>query len=262
MNSSDWVITQEHLASLDSIVVRHATSEAECLGVFCHGFGAPGDDLAGLAEWMINECKSLDVKPLLVFPAAPIDLSDDDMPGGRAWWRLNMAKLMQANMTNSFDDIRSEIPEGIDQARTQLVEFVEAAQLKFGMNDKPFILGGFSQGAMLAVDIYLHAPQNPMGLFAWSSALVNKGDWKERIKSEEFQNRLKQNPHPTYFQSHGTSDTVLSLKNGQRLDSFLQSAGMKGKMITFSGGHEIPPQVILGTADYIKSLLSTASQTV
>ena len=214
--------------------------------VVFHGYGADAFDLFPLNEMIPTQY------PLnWIFPQGPLEVPIGPGWTGRAWWNINIEQIQKDAAQGVERDLSTEASPQAVASRQKVIAAIETLKVPWNK----VILGGFSQGAMLAVDIYLHAPQSPMGLFVWSSALVNKVEWKERTKSEDFQNRLKENPHPTYFQSHGTNDTVLSLKNGQRLDSFLQSVGMKGKMITFNGGHEIPPQVILGTADYLKGLL-------
>jgi phospholipase/carboxylesterase len=247
MNSSDWIATQESFSSLSSIVVRHASQAPECLAVFCHGFGAPGDDLAGLAEWMLEECEKIDVVPLLVFPAAPIDLSDEDMPGGRAWWRLNMARLMQATMTNSFDEIRSEIPEGIDEARNQLVELIDGTRRQFDLATTPLLLGGFSQGAMLAMDTAVRGLEKPPeGMALYSGALICEHAWKRAV------NRLAETDT---FQSHGRQDPILPIQTGKWLSDLIAPNCRSHQWHAFNGPHTIPPEAIVGTCKLMKKLV-------
>ena len=214
--------------------------------VVFHGYGADAFDLFPLNEMVPSQF------PLnWIFPQGPLEVPIGPGWTGRAWWNINIEQIQKDAALGNERDLSLESSPQAVSSRDKVLAAIETLKVPWNQ----IILGGFSQGGMLAVDTYLHAPQNPMGLFVWSSALVNKTEWKERTKSEEFQNRLKEYPQPTYFQSHGVNDTVLSLKNGQRLESFLQSIGMKGKMITFSGGHEIPPQVINGTTEYIKGFL-------
>jgi phospholipase/carboxylesterase len=201
----------------------------------CHGFGAPGDDLAGLAEVYLEQCLSTALRPALVFPAAPLDLADEGMPGGRAWWRLNMARLMQATMTNSFDQLRSEIPAGIDQAREALMEAVRTARHRFGSAPQ-LVLGGFSQGAMLAVDTALRGLDDPPhGLIIYSGALLCEGLWRP-LSSRLASTRI--------YLSHGTLDPILPIQTGRWLAEMLLEAGCRLNPYYFQGPHTIPMRAL------------------
>ncbi len=84
-----WSMNRENIERLNCVTVAPPTTgKIDRIAVYCHGFGAPGDDLVGLAEPIVRAADSNDESFLLVFPAAPIDLSRYGMPGGRAWWPL------------------------------------------------------------------------------------------------------------------------------------------------------------------------------
>ena len=110
------------------------------------------------------------------------------------------------------------------------------------------ILSGFSQGGMLATDLALHAPESPLGLALMSTALINKNDWKAAAVNRA---------GLPFFQSHGDQDMVLPYKNASRLETLLIQAGLKGSLMRFPGGHEIPPQVMERMGAYLNSRLST-----
>ncbi len=120
----EWKAERIQLGGLRGAVARPVNAAPTHCLLLCHGFGAPGDDLLGLAGEIVSEAEPRGVLPFMVFPEAPIDLADEGMPGGRAWWRLNMMRLMQATMSGSFDELRDEVPEGIDEARELLVEAI------------------------------------------------------------------------------------------------------------------------------------------
>ncbi len=171
---------QVRLGSLDAIVVFPAGRPATHTMVLCHGF-APRVMI--WPDWpvvcFISRCDRMELAPVMVFPEAPSTWQAKGMPGGRAWWRLNMAKLMELNMTGSFEQMRDEGPPGIDEARGALVNAIESAQKQFQVEDRPLLLGGFSQGAMLAVDTALRGLATPPSAMAiYSGALLCESLWR------------------------------------------------------------------------------------
>src|SRR5437868_11004929 len=97
------------------------------------------------------------------------------------------------------------------------------------------ILGGFSQGAMLATDLYLNAPETPAGLMLLSGAVINKEEVKplvEKRRGEKF------------FQCHGTNDQVLMMRGARQLESLLNAGGMKGGCRGFPGRLEVLAQML------------------
>jgi phospholipase/carboxylesterase len=214
--------------------------------IIFHGYGADAFDLHQLSE-VIPVSKPLN----WIFPQGIKEVPIGPGWTGRAWWDIDVDGIQRAAMSGVDRDLSLESSPQAPAARQKVFSMIEA--LKVPWNN--IILGGFSQGGMLAMDIFMHAPEEPKGLVIWSSALVNKEEWKKCAQSENYKRRRERAPHFKYFQSHGVSDSVLSIKNGQRLESFLQSIGGKGKMVTFPGAHEIPPAVILGTRDYLNEII-------
>ncbi len=236
--NAGWRGDQVRLGDLDAIVVFPAGRPATHTMVLCHGFGAPGDDLAGLAGSFASICDRIELAPVMVFPEAPIDLASEGMPGGRAWWRLNMAKLMELNMKGSFDQMRDEVPPGIDEARGALVNAIEFAQKQFQVEDRPLLLGGFSQGAMLAVDTALRGLTIPPSAMAiYSGALLCESLWRPATK------RLGQT---RIFQCHGRQDFVLPVDTGIWLGQLLEEHAQAHELHLFDGPHTIP-QVAIGS---------------
>jgi phospholipase/carboxylesterase len=78
-----------------------------------------------------------------------------------------------------------------------------------------------------------------------SGTLVAQDEWKKHVPNREGQR---------FFQSHGQMDQVLGFKQAQKLETLLTQNGMKGSLLGFRGGHEIPPQVLQGISQYINSL--------
>ncbi len=214
---------------------RHISSVA----VFCHGFGAGGDDLVGLASEILQVAPS-DQACMLVFPAAPLSLDDQGMPGGRAWWLLSVQRLLSALEDGRYEQVRAEEPSGIDSAREQLVETIQIVLAENQLDESRLLLGGFSQGAMLSVDTALRGLERPPAkLCLYSGCLICEPRWKplaSRLKETEI------------FQSHGRMDPILPLQTGLWLTELLQEAGCELECFEFSGVHTIPMEAIERTA--------------
>ncbi len=222
------------LAGLTTRIVGPA--DATTTVVLLHGFGAPGDDLVSLASY-------LRVPARFVFPEAPIEL------GGlygdsRAWWRLDLAKLEAELRSGAIRDRRDEVPEGLLEVRTQVLRFLDELQTKLSIADNQLVLGGFSQGAMLSLDVALHRKAPPAGLILMSGTLLAESEWGPRMPT------LAGVP---VMQSHGQHDMLLPYSMAEILRDKLVSAGAVVDWQSFAGGHEIPPPVLAAVAKLVRA---------
>ena len=58
--------------------------EPRIVAIFCHGFGAGGDDLLGLGPEFVLRKPELASAVRFIFPEAPLSLEELGMPGARA----------------------------------------------------------------------------------------------------------------------------------------------------------------------------------
>ena len=237
---------RERLGKLDCVVVQpDGVDPIEKVAVFCHGFGAPGDDLVGIAQELLSESGS--ESPMqLIFPAAPLSLDAQGMPGARAWWLLSVARLIAAMESGQFEQIREEVPEGIDEARGSLTETIEIALERTKLTERNLLLGGFSQGAMLSMDVACRGlKEPPAALCLYSGALICERYWKasaSRLSSCKI------------VQSHGRQDPILPFTAGAWLRDLLLEAHCKVDFVDFNGPHTIPMEAIRRTADLLASV--------
>ena len=242
-----WKLDRLTLGKLSCVLISPARSEPRLLVVLCHGFGASGTDLVGCYEDILFHMPEGTPPSAFLFPEAPVDLSDEGMYGSRAWWRINMAQLMQLSATNSFDEMKNVVPEGVDEARLTLCETVEACRLQNNWANVPVVLGGFSQGAMLAVDTITRGTiEHVVGLLVFSGALICESKWKEAAAD-----KLQKMP---LVQSHGRMDQVLPVSTGRWLNSLLRELGAEGGLIEFNGPHTIPSEAIESATELLVKL--------
>ena len=199
------------------------------LVVLLHGFGAPGDDLVPLSEYL-----DAPTGTRFLFPEAPISIPMG-FGDSRAWWMIDMARIQADRAAGKVRDMSGEIPRGLTEARERMTALLDEIQKKLGADPKRTVLGGFSQGAMLSCDALLHSTQPYAGLIQLSGTLVAKQEWAPLL--------MKRKNLPL-FQSHGTQDPILPYAMAERLrDEFLQ-AGVSVDWQPFRGGHEIPEPVL------------------
>jgi phospholipase/carboxylesterase len=243
-----------HYGSLDSYVIDSGADQVpEALVILCHGFGAPGSDLVGIvAEWEAMLGADAD-RFRFICPIAPQSLSELGMPQGRAWWMLNMSRLMEAVQAKRFDELHQESPPGLDQARSALAELVnlaleEISGVRPGDSDEiPLALGGFSQGAMLTMDTTLRGDiPVPQFLIQFSGTVICQPQWTVAL------NRLERS---RVYQSHGRLDPILPFSSAERLRDLIQSADVDIEFHAFDGPHTIVPDSIATTAMGLKRLL-------
>jgi phospholipase/carboxylesterase len=222
---------RQRLGPLEATIVGPPSSDGPVI-VLCHGFGASGDDLVSLAE-------VFDLGPDVrwVFPAAPLAI--DGFGDGRAWWMIDFDRLERGLVR---DD---EQPEGLPAARTALTGVLDAVRAALGVADERVVLGGFSQGAMLACDVALHGERRLAGLVLLSGTLINRGAWEPRMPARA--------GLPT-FQSHGQHDPLLPFAAAERWRDLMRAAGIPVEWHPFRGGHEIPMPVLAALADFLARL--------
>jgi len=236
---SPVVSTQRlEIAGLTTHIVDRA--DAAVTAILLHGFGAPGDDLVALAH-------VIDAPARFVFPAAPIQLGG--MYGdGRAWWPLDLAKLEAELRGGRNEAMRREVPPGLPQARAQILELVEAVAQRYSLTTDRIILGGFSQGSMLAIDVALHAASAPAGLVVLSGAVVAWAEWLPLMSALASM---------AIFQSHGRQDPLLPFSGAEWLGDQMRQVGANVEWHPFDGGHTIPVAVLSALGGFVRKCAST-----
>ena len=223
------VPTRIDLAGLTVHIVDRIASrpEAALTCVLLHGFGAAGHDLVACAD-------EIDAPVRFVFPAAPLEL-----PGmygdSRAWWMLDIARFEEELRTGAARDHRDEVPDGLAAAREHVMHLLDELSAKLGVTDDRLVLGGFSQGAMLSLDVALHRPAPPAGLVLMSGTLIAQAEWQPRLP------QLRGVP---IAMSHGSADPILPYAVAEVLRDRLTEAGAVVDFHAFAGGHQIPQAVL------------------
>lgn len=204
--------------------------------VLLHGWAAPGDDLAPLAD-------VLDAPPgtRFLFPEGPLSI-DMGFGESRAWWMIDVRQLNEHFATGRPRNLSREVPKGMAEARGRVLALLEDAGKRLSVVPERMVLGGFSQGAMLACDVALRSDHAFAGLAVLSGTVLARDEWLPLMSDRRGLRVL---------QSHGRSDNVLPYFLAEQLREFLSDAGVVVDWVGFDGGHEIPDTVL----DHLGSFL-------
>jgi phospholipase/carboxylesterase len=205
------------------------------LVVICHGFGASKDDLATFAPYLMQADAAIADSCRFVFPNAPMDLTSLGMPGGRAWWEINMSRLAQMHQTKNYEELTTMTPPGLLEASEQLATAVREMQQAYGLDDAATTLAGFSQGAMISTDLVLRHGFTPRQLCVFSGSILCRDDWTAFAAKH---------PGCPVLQSHGTVDMVLPFEPAEGLRDMLQDNGFDVTFHSFYDGHTVPVEIL------------------
>lgn len=224
---------------------RTEESGPELVVLLCHGYGAPGTDLVGLAPELCAHAPRLVGRVTFVFPEAPLALEPSPF-GGRAWWHIDVERFQRAAVAGTMDALMREVPEGLPAARKALRATLDEVCRSLGVPLSRVVLGGFSQGAMTATDLALRLEEAPAALAVLSGTLVCRDDW---------QRLLPQRRGLRVLQSHGTADPLLPYAVALELHALFASRGLDTELVSFPGGHGINEEVIARAARLLEQLL-------
>ncbi len=204
--------------------------------VLLHGWGAPGDDLVPLGQEIAAPSGTR-----FMFPEAPLSLQMG-FGDSHGWWMLDIEKRQREIAAGRARDLSKKVPEGLAEARAKVIALLDDLERRLGA--KPIVLGGFSQGAMLACDVALHHGKPLAGLVMLSGTLLAADEWTPLMPKRK---GLR------VFQSHGSMDPLLPFFMAESLRDLLLQAGLSVEWIGFRGGHEIPGIVLDKLGGFLRS---------
>jgi len=211
-------------------------ARADCAFIMLHGLGDTGHGWAG-ASTQIETPRGANVR--WVFPTAktvPVTLN----MGMRmtAWFDLNA--LDEASVV----DDRAMIMESV-----AYVDSLVKAQIESGIPSEKIIIGGFSQGGVIALTAALRSEVKLAGCVALSTYLPLRGDYPGA-----FGPHAKTMP---FLQGHGTNDMVLQYSYGERSFEFMKTNGVNVDFKTYVGmAHSACAEEFDDIKDFLASALA------
>ena len=204
--------------------------------VLLHGYCSSENDWLPFA-------KSIQLPPgaRFIFPRGPESARrSDGAPGGRAWWQLDLSTDMHKGVVGA--DLSAEKPAGIERA----AQAVHALLARRGNRAaQPFLLGGFSQGAMVAAQVAFLSDEPLGALVLLSGTMVDERLWRANYAR-------RKGLH--VFISHGRSDPTLSFAVAERMRGEMTDAGLLVTWFPFDGGHETSAEVVVALNEFLSHL--------
>ena len=218
--------------------------------VLLHGYGSSAEHWAPFTQTI-----ALPSGARFVFPQGPeVTVPPDGPADGRAWWRLELAAHIPPG--GSIPDFSAAHPPGIDVAAARVRDLLDdlhgrplGSILKavgFPRSARArLVLGGFSQGAMVAADIAFRTDQAMTALVLLSGTTVDEAAWERGLAARR---------GLPVFVSHGEADVILPFAVANRFRQKLQRAGLRVTWVPFAGAHEIPAEVVVALNTFLGQL--------
>lgn len=204
-----------------------------------HGYGSKPQ------EWFpFTKTIHLPKTRFFVFPEGIEETVSPDGPrGGRAWWRLDLASYILPE--SPIPNLSKAKPPGIRASSDRIRILIHEVEKRFGSSPNQLILGGFSQGAMIASEIAFKTDESIQALVLLSGTTVDEVAWVQGMAARR---KLP------VFISHGRNDNILSFEIAKRYQQEMRNAGLNVTWIPFEGGHEIPMEVVNALNSFLARL--------
>lgn len=195
---------------------------ADRLVIFCHGYGADGNDLIGLAEaW-----RQLLPTAGFASPHAPERCTMSPM--GYQWFPITRLAP-------------EEMLRGVERAAPVLNAFIDAELARLSLDASRLALVGFSQGTMMSLHVGLRRQVAPAAIIGFSGALPGA----ERLPAEIVS-------RPPVLLVHGDADEMIPVQALHMAANGLAAAGVAVRWHISRGvGHGIAPDGLELAGDFL-----------
>lgn len=220
----------EYIECINNKNAKHTTI------VLFHGYGANAQNLVPLQS-AIKTHKKYN----WIFPEGIFDVSLENATHAKSWFPSDMNAFHRMQLNKEYDKLACAQPLQFEKSLSKINEFLK----HFENKNNHLILGGFSQGGIIASNLAFYRTNRTKALILFSSILINKTQLEDRASNCK---------NMAFIQSHGTQDTILNYEMAQKLYNFLKKQGLKGDFISFKGEHTIPLKVLEKTAKFLDNL--------
>lgn len=216
-------------SSMKPVVLRPRIKQTASL-IFLHGLGDTGHGWAGI----LNTIRPDHIK--VICPTAPV------IPIS-----LNMGFRMPAWFDiESLDNLEMETDiEGVKKSATTVFDIIET-EIRTGIPSNKIIIGGFSQGAALALYCALHYEKPLAACIALSTFFP-----ETRLPDPN----LLHNKDIPFFQAHGEMDNILPLHYGENTSKKLKSFLKQHEFKKYNMQHEASDKELADVKSFIEKVV-------
>jgi len=193
--------------------------------VLLHGVGSNEQDLFGLAPHIPDRFHVLSLR-------APFRIG----PDAYAWFDFSIGP----------DSERSIDAAQEAESRALAARSIEAAAGQWGIAPERVVVGGFSQGGMMALSLLLTRPALMQAGMVWHGRLLPQ---VVPLTAPADALRGKQ-----LWLSHGTHDDIIPLAHAQAVVQHMAPLPVTLSYREFPGAHEIRPAELTATVAWLESL--------
>ena len=241
------------IAGMNCVEVYSGPDATTCsLGVvLMHGYGADPSQFTQVVDILLSAAPALQsTRVRWVFPAAPTQGG----PSGSEWFPLDIPSWMMAFMGGQ--DLLAaklrETPAGMREASERVIALLDelmATTPGAGAMNK-WLIGGFSQGAMMTCDVCSRLQQSPAGMLILSGMPMNINEWAAGLAKHKGKG-------VKVLQLHGTADMTCPFAASRWLRDLIGN-GLGTSMVQYhahTGSHDMGGMAeIKMIADYVASL--------
>jgi len=202
-----------------------ATTPRPWLLVLMHGVGSNEQDLFGLAPHIPERFHVLSLR-------APFRMG----PGSHAWFDFSI----EPNGERTINEAQEA------QSRALVAKAIASAAEQLGIPPERVVVGGFSQGGIMALSLLLTQPALMQAAMVWHSRLLAQ---VLPLAAPPDALRGKQ-----LWLSHGTHDNVIPLAHAQAIAQHMGPLPVAVTYREFPGAHEIRPVELAATVTWLDSL--------
>ena len=206
-----------------------AQGVAPWLLVLMHGVGSNEQDLFGLASYVPAHFHVLSLR-------APYPMGVQ----AHAWFQFSV----DASGARHIDVAQERA------SRALLASTVAQAQQQLGLGPERTVLGGFSQGGIMALSMLLTAPQSLQAAMVWHSRLLPEV-LALQAPSEQLEGK-------SLWVSHGTLDNVIPLTSAHATRAHVQGLPLALDYHEYASAHEIRPDELQASMQWLDSLDAAA----
>jgi phospholipase/carboxylesterase len=152
---------------------------------------------------------------------------------GRQWWRLELERYVDAE--HPVPDLSRSRPRELEPIAARVGTLIGEVERRIGAPPGSTVLGGHSQGAMIAAEVAFRSNQPMRALVLLAGTLVDEPSWLDGMTARS---------GLPVFIAHGRRDDILPFGVAERFADHMRRRGLRVTWVPHDGGHQITAGVV------------------